>query len=87
MVKKPLGLDGMDIHKTICFGDYLADCSSQFSLNTMTGFVSAIMYFYADKIGAASVTAAYVLLAAKIVDAFTYPIMNNGKSAKVKYLP
>ena len=91
MAKKPLGLDGMGIQKTMRFGDYLADCGGQFALNTMTGLVSAIMYFYTDKIGVASVTAANVLLAAKIVDAFTDlimgKIMDNGKSPKGKCRP
>ena len=49
------------------------------------------MYFYTDKIGIASVTAANVLLAAKIVDAFTDlimgKIMDNGKSPKGKCRP
>ena len=91
MAKKPLGLDGMGIQKIMRFGDYLADCGGQFALNTMTGLVSAVMYFYTDKIGIASVTAANVLLAAKIVDAFTDlimgKIMDNGKSPKGKCRP
>ena len=91
MAKKPLGLDSMGIQKTMRFGDYMADCGGQFALNTMTGLVSAVMYFYTDKIGVASVTAANVLLAAKIVDAFTDlimgKIMDNGKSPKGKCRP
>ena len=91
MAKKPLGADGMGIQKTMRFGDYLTDCGGQFALNCMTGLVSAVMYFYTDKIGVASVTAANVLLAAKIVDAFTDlimgKIMDNGKSPKGKCRP
>lgn len=91
MAKKPLGQDSMGIQKTMRFGDYMADCGGQFALNTMTGLVSAVMYFYTDKIGVASVTAANVLLAAKIVDAFTDlimgKIMDNGKSPKGKCRP
>lgn len=91
MAKKPLGVDSMGIQKTLRFGDYMADCGGQFALNTMSGLVSAVMYFYTDKIGVASVTAANVLLAAKIVDAFTDlimgKIMDNGKSPKGKCRP
>lgn len=91
MAKKPLGVDSMGIQKTLRFGDYLADCGGQFALNAMSGLVSAVMYFYTDKIGVASVTAANVLLAAKIVDAFTDlimgKIMDNGKSPKGKCRP
>lgn len=91
MAKKPLGVDSMGIQKTLRFSDYLADCGGQFALNTMSGLVSAVMYFYTDKIGVAAVTAANVLLAAKIVDAFTDLIMGRimdmGKSPKGKCRP
>ena len=70
MAKKPLGVDKMGIQKTMRIGDYLADCGGQFALNAMTGLVSAVLYFYTEKVGVAAATAANVLLAAKIVDAF-----------------
>ncbi len=88
MAKKPLGTDSMGIQKTMRIGDYLGDCGGQFALNTMTGLVSAVLYFYTEKVGVAAATAANVLLAAKIVDAFTDlimgKIMDNGKSPKGK---
>lgn len=88
MAKKPLGTDSMGIQKTMRIGDYLADCGGQFALNAMTGLVSAVLYFYTEKVGVAAATAANVLLAAKIVDAFTDlimgKIMDNGKSPKGK---
>lgn len=91
MAKKPLGVDNMGIQKTMRFGDYLADCGGQFALNTMGGLISAVMYFYTDKVGVAAATAANVLLAAKICDAFTDLIMgklmDNGKSPKGKCRP
>ena len=91
MAKKPLGLDSMGIQKTMRFGDYLADCGGQFALNTMSGLIAAVMYFYTDKIGVAAATAANVLLAAKICDAFTDlimgKIMDNGKSPQGKCRP
>lgn len=91
MAKKPLGTDSMGIQKTMRIGDYLGDCGGQFALNTMTGLVSAIMYFYTEKVGIAASVAANMLLAAKIVDAFTDlimgKIMDNGKSPKGKCRP
>ena len=88
MAKKPLGTDSMGIQKTMRVGDYLGDCGGQFALNAMTGLVSAVLYFYTEKVG---VAAANVLLAAKIVDAFTDlimgKIMDNGKSPKGKCRP
>ena len=91
MAKKPLGVDKMGIQKTMRTGDYLADCGGQFALNAMTGLVSAVLYFYTEKVGVAAATAANVLLAAKIVDAFTDlimgKIMDNGKSPKGKCRP
>lgn len=91
MAKKPLGVDSMGIQKTMRFSDYLADCGGQFALNSMSGLISAIMYFYTDKAGVAAATAANVLLAAKICDAFTDlimgRIMDKGKSPKGKCRP
>lgn len=91
MVMKPLGVDKMGIQKTMRTTDYLADCGGQFALNAMTGLVSAVLYFYTEKVGVAAATAANVLLAAKIVDAFTDlimgKIMDNGKSPKGKCRP
>ena len=51
MAKKPLGTDSMGIQKTMRIGDYLADCGGQFALNAMTGLVSAVLYFYTEKVG------------------------------------
>ncbi len=91
MAKKPLGTDSMGIQKTMRIGDYLGDCGGRFALNAMSGLVSAVMYFYTEKVGVAAATAANVLLAAKIVDAFTDlimgKIMDNGKSPKGKCRP
>lgn len=91
MSKKQLGLDSMGIQKTMRLGDYLADSGGQFVLNSISGLIGAITYFYTDKIGVAAMTAANVLLIAKIVDAFTDlimgRIMDNGKSPKGKCRP
>ena len=54
MTKKPLGTDSMGIQKTMRIGDYLADCGGQFALNAMTGLVSAVLYFYTEKVGVSS---------------------------------
>lgn len=81
----------MGIQKTMRLGDYLADSGGQFALNSISGLIGAITYFYTDKIGVAAMTAANVLLIAKIVDAFTDlimgRIMDNGKSPKGKCRP
>ena len=91
MSKKQLGLDSMGIQKTMRLGDYLADSGGQFALNSISGLIGAITSFYTDKIGVAAMTAANVLLIAKIVDAFTDlimgRIMDNGKSPKGKCRP
>lgn len=91
MAKKPLGLDSMGIQKTMRFGDYLADGGGQFALNGISGLISAITYFYTDKVGVSALMAANVLLAAKVCDAFTDLIMgkilDNGKSPKGKCRP
>ena len=58
MAKKPLGTDSMGIQKTMRVGDYLGDCGGQFALNAMTGLVSAVLYFYTEKVGVAAATAA-----------------------------
>ena len=91
MSKKQLGLDSMGIQKTMRLGDYLAASGGQFALNSISGLIGAITYFYTDKIGVAAMTAANVLLIAKIVDAFTDlimgRIMDNGKSPKGKCRP
>lgn len=91
MAKKPLGVDSMGIQKTMRIGDYLSDCGGQFALNAMSGLVGAIMYFYTEKVGISAALAANVLLAAKVVDAFTDlimgKIMDNGKSPKGKCRP
>ncbi len=71
MAKKPLGTDSMGIQKTMRVGDYLGDCGGQFALNAMTGLVSAVLYFYTEKVGVAAATAANVLLAAKIAIGLT----------------
>ncbi len=91
MARKELGVDKMGIQKTMRFGDYMADAGGQFALNGISGLVSAITYFYTDKVGVSALMAANVLLAAKVVDAFTDlimgKIMDNGKSPKGKCRP
>ena len=91
MAKKPLGVDKMGIQKTMRFGDYMADAGGQFALNGISGLISAITYFYTDKVGVSALMAANILLAAKVCDAFTDlimgKIMDNGKSPKGKCRP
>ncbi|KRM84052.1 hypothetical protein [Liquorilactobacillus vini] len=68
--KKSLGVDSMGIKKTMYLSDYLADGSGQLVLNTISGLVGQITYFYTDKIGVAAGAVATVLFIAKIADAF-----------------
>ena len=70
MAKKPLGTDSMGIQKTMRVGDYLGDCGGQFALNAMTGLVSAVLYFYTEKVGEAAATTANNLMPAKIENPF-----------------
>lgn len=82
--KKSLGVDSMGIKKTMYLSDYLADGSGQLVLNTISGLVGQITYFYTDKIGVAAGAVATVLFIAKIADAFAQlvmgHIMDKGKS-------
>jgi GPH family glycoside/pentoside/hexuronide:cation symporter len=81
----------MGIQKTMRFGDYLADGGGQFALNGISGLISAITYFYTDKVGVSALMAANVLLAAKVCDAFTDLIMgkilDNGRVPRASAAP
>lgn len=46
-------------------------------MNAMSTLVGQLTYFYTDKVGMAAGAIATVLLAAKILDAFTDLIMGN----------
>ncbi len=71
MAKKPLGLDGQGIQKTMRAKNYLGDGIGQVGLNIMTGLLGVLVYFYTDKVGIAAAAAGTVMLISKVVDAFT----------------
>ena len=77
MAKKPLGKDKFGVQKVMRKGDYFADSLGQLALNSMSGLVGQLTYFYTDKVGMAAGALATVLLICKIIDAFTDIIMGN----------
>ncbi|MDL2301568.1 glycoside-pentoside-hexuronide (GPH):cation symporter [Lachnospiraceae bacterium OttesenSCG-928-D06] len=91
MAKKPLGKDKFGVQKVMRTGDYFADSLGQFALNSMSGLIGQLTYFYTDKVGMAAGAVATVLLICKIVDAFTDVIMGNivdhTAPGKEKYRP
>ena len=91
MAKKPLGKDKFGVQKVMRKRDYLGDAVGQFTLNAMSTLVGQLTYFYTDKVGMAAGAIATVLLAAKILDAFTDLIMGNivdhTAPGKEKYRP
>lgn len=91
MAKKPLGKDKFGVQKVMRKGDYFADSLGQFALNSMSGLVGQLTYFYTDKVGMAAGSIATVLLICKIIDAFTDIIMGNivdhTAPGKEKYRP
>ena len=91
MAKKPLGLDKFGVQKVMRGGDYFADSLGQFALNSMSGLVGQLTYFYTDKVGMAAGAVATVFFICKIIDAFTDVIMGNivdhTAPGKEKYRP
>ena len=91
MAKKPLGLDKSGVQKVMRKGDYFADSLGQFALNSMSGLVGQLTYFYTDKAAIAAGVVATVFFICKIIDAFTDVIMGNivdhTKPGKEKYRP
>lgn len=91
MSKKPLGKDKYGIQKVMRLGDYFGDSLGQFALNSISGLVGQLTYFYTDKVGMAAGAVATAFLIAKIFDAFTDLIMgyivDHTKPGKEKYRP
>lgn len=91
MAKKALGKDKFGVQKVMRKGDYFADSLGQFALNSMSGLVGQLTYFYTDKVGMAAGAIATVFFICKIIDAFTDVIMGNivdhTAPGKEKYRP
>ncbi|WP_077620639.1 MFS transporter [Bacillus sinesaloumensis] len=69
--RKELGLDAQGIQKTMRIHHYLGDGAGQIALNSITGLVGMLTYFYTDKVGLAAGTVGTILLLSRILDAFT----------------
>lgn len=69
--KKELGLDSQGIQKTMRWYHYFGDGAGQFALNSITGLVGMLTFFYTDKVGMAAGTVGTILLLSRIFDAFT----------------
>ena len=91
MSKKALGKDKFGVQKVMRKSDYFADSLGMFALNTMSGLVGQLTYFYTDKVGMAAGAVATVFFICKILDAFTDVFMGNivdhTKPGKEKYRP
>lgn len=89
--KKELGLDNQGIQKSMRLHHYLGDGVGQVALNSITGLVAMLTYFYTDKVGIAAATVGTIMLISKIIDAFTDLIMgkvvDNTKSKYGKARP
>ncbi|MBO6128572.1 MAG: MFS transporter [Pseudobutyrivibrio sp.] len=91
MSKKQLGVDSYGVQRVMRTGDYFADSLGQFALNSMSGLIGQLTYFYTDKVGMAAGATATVFFICKIIDAFTDIIMGNivdhTAPGKEKYRP
>ena len=70
-LRKELGLDSNGVQKTMRAHNFLGDGASMLALNTISGLVGMITYFYTDKVGLAAGIVGTILLISKIIDAFT----------------
>lgn len=84
--KKELRYDKDGIQKTLKLRHYLGDGVGQVSLNSITGLVGMLTYFYTDKVGITAATVGTIMLLTKIINAFTDLIMGKVvDSTKSKY--
>ena len=74
---KDLGMDSMNIQKSMRLADYLGDGVGQLPLNIMSSLVGQLTYFYTEKVGLAAGMVATMLLLSKVVDAFSDLIMGK----------
>lgn len=74
---KELSVDSQGIKKSMTKSQIMGDAVTQFTLNTISGLIGMLTYFYTDIIGLAAATAGTILFISKIVDAFTDIIMGR----------
>lgn len=77
--KKPkeLGLDAQGIQKTMRFYHYLGDGSAQIALNSISGLIGMLTYFYTDKVGIAAATVGTIMFITKFVNAIADLLMGR----------
>jgi sugar (glycoside-pentoside-hexuronide) transporter len=84
--KKELGLDSQGIQKTMRLHHYLGDGAGMVALNSISGLIGMLTYFYTDKVGIAAATVGTIMLVTKVIDAITDLIMGKVVDAtKSKY--
>lgn len=75
--RKELGIDSQGIQKTMRWYHFFGDGVAMLALNSLTGLVGMLTYFYTDKIGLAAGAVGTILLVTKVIDAFTDLIMGR----------
>lgn len=83
---KALGLDAQGIQKTMRPYHYLGDGAAQVALNSISGLIGMLTYFYTDKVGIAASTVGTIMLITKFINAIADLLMGRIVDAtKSKY--
>ncbi|MCP1133635.1 glycoside-pentoside-hexuronide (GPH):cation symporter [Paenibacillus polysaccharolyticus] len=83
---KALGRDAQGIQKTMRPHHYLGDGVAQVALNSISGLIGMLTYFYTDKIGIAAATVGTIMLITKFINAIADLLMGRIVDAtKSKY--
>ncbi|CAI6048908.1 Isoprimeverose transporter [Paenibacillus sp. JJ-100] len=83
---KALGLDAQGIQKTMRPYHYLGDGVAQVALNSISGLIGMLTYFYTDKVGIAAATVGTIMLITKLINAIADLLMGRIVDAtKSKY--
>ncbi|QLG40469.1 MFS transporter [Paenibacillus sp. E222] len=83
---KALGLDAQGIQKTMRPYHYLGDGAAQVALNSISGLIGMLTYFYTDKVGIAAATVGTIMLITKFINAIADLLMGRIVDAtKSKY--
>ncbi|RPK31344.1 MFS transporter [Paenibacillus xylanexedens] len=83
---RALGLDAQGIQKTMRPYHYLGDGAAQVALNSISGLIGMLTYFYTDKAGIAAATVGTIMLITKFINAIADLLMGRIVDAtKSKY--
>ncbi|KAA8745502.1 MFS transporter [Paenibacillus sp. UASWS1643] len=83
---RALGLDAQGIQKTMRPYHYLGDGAAQVALNSISGLIGMLTYFYTDKVGIAAATVGTIMLITKFINAIADLLMGRIVDAtKSKY--